>query len=156
MEPVARGQLNYVYPHPNSGDGYAASAEYHRQMLHPTSENVPRRANVCITFTVGIVMARKEKMTDRFSRIRKCLLLHGLTTNPIISKSLPVGKAFHTITYGKGLMGSHAFMLDPEERWKVIHFVKSLAINVSCSASSDSTSTAAMTATDTLNSNSLN
>ena len=24
-------------------------------------------------------------------------------------------------------MGSHAFMLDPEERWKVIHFVKSLA-----------------------------
>jgi hypothetical protein len=24
-------------------------------------------------------------------------------------------------------MGSHAFMLDPEERWKVIHYVKSLA-----------------------------
>ncbi len=24
-------------------------------------------------------------------------------------------------------MGSHSFMLDPEERWKVIHYVKSLA-----------------------------
>jgi len=71
-------------------------------------------------------------------------------------KELPVGKAYHTITYGKGLMGSHAFMLDPEERWKVIHYVKTLANNVSSSASTDTTSTADMTATDTLNSNSVN
>ena len=36
---VARGQINYIYPHPNTGDGYAASAEYPGSVA-PTSENV--------------------------------------------------------------------------------------------------------------------
>lgn len=41
-------------------------------------------------------------------------------------KDLPEGKMFHTITYGKGLMGSHASQLSKEERWKVIFYVKAL------------------------------
>jgi len=41
-------------------------------------------------------------------------------------KDLPEGKMFHTITYGKGLMGSHAGQLNQEERWKVILWVKAL------------------------------
>lgn len=41
-------------------------------------------------------------------------------------KTLPEGKMFHTITYGKGLMGSHAGQLNKEERWKVILWVKAL------------------------------
>lgn len=41
-------------------------------------------------------------------------------------KTLPEGKMFHTITYGKGLMGSHAGQLNQEERWKVILWVKAL------------------------------
>lgn len=41
-------------------------------------------------------------------------------------KTLPEGKMFHTITYGKGLMGSHAGQLNQEERWKVIFWVKAL------------------------------
>jgi mono/diheme cytochrome c family protein len=41
-------------------------------------------------------------------------------------KNLPEGKMFHTITYGKGLMGSHASQLTKEERWKVIQYVQEL------------------------------
>lgn len=41
-------------------------------------------------------------------------------------KDLPEGKMFHTITYGKGMMGSHASQLNKEERWKVIQYVKFL------------------------------
>jgi mono/diheme cytochrome c family protein len=41
-------------------------------------------------------------------------------------KELPEGKMFHTITYGKGLMGSHASQLTKEERWKVIHYIQEL------------------------------
>lgn len=41
-------------------------------------------------------------------------------------KDLPEGKMFHTITYGKGLMGSHASQLTKEERWKVIHYIQEL------------------------------
>ncbi|MFT3884235.1 MAG: cytochrome c [Flavobacteriales bacterium] len=41
-------------------------------------------------------------------------------------KDLPEGKMFHTVTYGKGMMGSHAGQLNKEERWLVIQYVKYL------------------------------
>ena len=41
-------------------------------------------------------------------------------------KDLPEGRMFHTLTYGKGMMGSHASQLDKEERWTVIQYVKYL------------------------------
>lgn len=31
---------------------------------------------------------------------------------------------FHTITFGKGLMGSHASQLTQEERWQLIHYIR--------------------------------
>lgn len=41
-------------------------------------------------------------------------------------KDLSEGQIFYSITYGKGLMGSHASLIDKEERWKVTHYVKLL------------------------------
>lgn len=41
-------------------------------------------------------------------------------------KNLPEGKIFHSITYGKGLMGPHASLLDKDERWKIVQFVQKL------------------------------
>lgn len=41
-------------------------------------------------------------------------------------KDLPEGKMFHTLTYGKGAMGSHASQLTKEERWTVVAYVKTL------------------------------
>lgn len=41
-------------------------------------------------------------------------------------KDLPAGTIFYSITYGKGMMGSHASQLNKEERWKVVHYVESL------------------------------
>ncbi len=35
------------------------------------------------------------------------------------------GKMFHTITHGKGLMGPHASQLNQEERWKLVHYIRS-------------------------------
>ncbi|HIP36297.1 MAG TPA: c-type cytochrome [Crocinitomix sp.] len=41
-------------------------------------------------------------------------------------KDLPEGQIFYSITYGKGLMGSHASQLTKEERWKITHYVQEL------------------------------
>lgn len=41
-------------------------------------------------------------------------------------KNLPEGKMFHSITYGKGLMGSHASQLTKDERWKLVMYVQKL------------------------------
>jgi mono/diheme cytochrome c family protein len=43
-------------------------------------------------------------------------------------KELSDGKIYHTITHGKGNMGSHAAMLNPEQRWKVLHYVRKLSV----------------------------
>lgn len=39
-------------------------------------------------------------------------------------KTLPEGKIFHSISYGKGVMGAHAPLLSKEERWKLVHVVR--------------------------------
>lgn len=36
------------------------------------------------------------------------------------------GKIYHTIVYGLNMMGSHASQLSPEERWKVVMYVREL------------------------------
>lgn len=41
-------------------------------------------------------------------------------------KNLPVGKMFHTLTYGKGMMGSHASQLTKTERWQVVFYIQAL------------------------------
>lgn len=43
--------------------------------------------------------------------------------------TLPEGKMFHTLTYGKGVMGSHASQLSKKERWQIIMHVKTLQGN---------------------------
>jgi mono/diheme cytochrome c family protein len=39
---------------------------------------------------------------------------------------LPEGKMFHSIHYGKGLMGPHNSQLNKEERWKLVMYVQEL------------------------------
>ena len=39
-------------------------------------------------------------------------------------KNMPAGQMFHSITYGKGQMGSYASQLSSTQRWMVISYVK--------------------------------
>ena len=41
-------------------------------------------------------------------------------------KNLPEGKMFHTLQYGKNMMGAHASQLTVEDRWKIIRYVQTL------------------------------
>ena len=41
-------------------------------------------------------------------------------------KNISEGHIFHVITYGKGLMMPHGSQINPEERWKISSYVKSL------------------------------
>ena len=41
-------------------------------------------------------------------------------------QGLTEGRIFHVITYGKGLMGPHASLVDQEERWKLVAYVQKL------------------------------
>lgn len=41
------------------------------------------------------------------------------------AKNLSDGSIYHTITFGKGAMGSYASQLRPEQRWMVIDYIRS-------------------------------
>lgn len=123
---IARGQMSYIYPHANTAEGYEASASFSNPHAS-TKTFVEEGATLYNTY---------------------CWNCHGKTggnDGPVIAggkfppppwanyqdvyiQTLPEGKSYHTITFGKGLMGSHASVLSPIERWKVISYVKSLSL----------------------------
>ncbi len=41
-------------------------------------------------------------------------------------RDINMGTVFHVVTYGKGIMGSHAAQVTPEERWKIAYHVLKL------------------------------
>ena len=117
---VARGYLPYAYP--NTPEGYEQAG----LNLHNPYES--QRAEF---------EKDGEKLYGKF-----CVHCHGAAGQgdgkvglklpgapPAYNgtlKNLPEGKIFHSITYGKGLMGSHASQLTQLERWKLVFYVQKL------------------------------
>lgn len=118
---VARGYIPYLYP--NTPEGYEqAGANLHNPLPAAEREKWEREGEV---------------LYGKF-----CVHCHGATgagdgkvgaklpgPPPAYNgtlKNLPEGKIFHTITYGKGTMGSHASQLTQEERWKLVYYVQKL------------------------------
>lgn len=40
-------------------------------------------------------------------------------------ESMPEGQMYYSVTYGKNLMGSYASQLNRDQRWMIIHYIKS-------------------------------
>ncbi len=108
------------YPYDNNFDGYELAGQNLKNPLPFTDE----------------VLDEGEELYGMF-----CVHCHGETgqgDGSLVQREkfppLPVkfaegldisaGKMFHTITYGKGLMGPHASQLTQEERWKLIHYIR--------------------------------
>lgn len=140
---IARGYLPYAYA--NDTAGYANAGRY---LHNPFANN---EAN----------LKQGEELYGKF-----CAQCHGASGagdglvggklpgpppayNSAAIKNLPEGKIFHSITYGKGLMGPHAPLLTQEERWKVTLFVQKLQgpAEPTTATAADSIATAAAPAT---------
>jgi mono/diheme cytochrome c family protein len=130
---IPRGYL--PYPYPNTPEGYAMAGDSLKSPIILNEDPLK-------DFQVIV------KGKDLYGKF--CVHCHGETGNgdglvvthgnfpppPSYStgassgggdmKDLPEGKMFHSITYGRNLMGSHASQLSHEERWKIIHYVQTL------------------------------
>lgn len=116
---IARGYMPYVYS--NTPEGYEQAGLYLKNPI-PYSEAEVKEGEVLYgKFCVhchGASGAGDGKVSDK---------LPGAP--PAYSgalKNLPEGKIFHSITYGKGLMGNHASILTQNERWKLVYYVQKL------------------------------
>jgi mono/diheme cytochrome c family protein len=118
---IPRGFTPYAYP--NTPEGYAAS-DSNKNPLTVTPQ----------------LQAQGEVLYGKF-----CVHCHGASgagdgavgaklpgappsyLSPAII-ALSDGKMFHSISYGKGLMGAHASMLTQQERWELILYIKKLQL----------------------------
>jgi cytochrome c553 len=117
---IARGYM--PYPFPNTPEGYENAGN---NLHNPFVKN-------------EINLKEGEALYGKF-----CVHCHGATgqgdglvgaklpgappsyTGAVLM-ALPEGKMFHTLTYGKNLMGSHASQLTVDERWKLVLYVQKL------------------------------
>lgn len=122
---IAFGKADFQYPLPNSGEGYEASAT---QIVAPADlTDADARGkylyNIYCTPCHGANGDNDGEVFKKVSTLKPAW--KGYTDEYI--KTLPEGKIYHTLTYGKNNMGSHASVLKPVDRWRVIKYVKQLS-----------------------------
>jgi mono/diheme cytochrome c family protein len=108
------------YPYPDDNDGYEAAGAFFFNPIEASKANMEKGKKLYTTFCTpchGDNGAGKGQlvMNDKFP------------PPPSFStqlKDLPEGKMFHSITFGRNMMGPHAAQLNAEERWQVIHYIK--------------------------------
>jgi mono/diheme cytochrome c family protein len=131
---IARGQLEYTL----YSKGYEESAAW-TSTVKATKSNVDVDGKALyMTFCQhchgktgkndGKVVTDSEFPPPPFDNFQSDLI-----------KNLAIGKIYHSISYGKGMMGSHASQITPTERWKIAHFVQSLSFGDSYQYEADET-----------------
>lgn len=125
---IARGKIDWYYPLPNTPEGYAAAAA----IENPYPQTAEVRAEGQRLFLLFCKQCHGElgKGDGPITQFQG-----GYEVVPAydddLHKDLTQGTIFHSITYGRNLMGGHASQLTPEERWKIARYIQVLQGQVS-------------------------
>lgn len=121
---VAVGKLDYKYNLENTGDGYEASAA-----LSAPAEATLEDGRGQYMYNIYCTPCHGSTGNNDGEVFKKVTTLKPAWKgySDVYIKTLPEGKIYHTLTYGKNNMGSHASVLSPKDRWKVIKYVKYLS-----------------------------
>ena len=132
---VARGK--YLYPLADSD--YAKAATVITDPFIFTKEEIEGEGKHLFTVNCAICHGDKGDGQGHLVQINKFPPPPSYLTEPLLSK--PQGQRYHTLMYGKGMMGSYASQLNHRERWLVLSYVKSLqdANKPAATAKTDST-----------------
>ncbi len=113
------GGTDFVYPYPNTTEGYEQAGRYLTSAYPMTKENIERGKAIYDKMCTHC----HGKNGHGDGKIAQNEFILGIPDYATKLKDLAEGKMFHSITYGKGLMGSHASQLTPKERWQVIDYI---------------------------------
>lgn len=114
----------FVMPYPlnNTPEDYERAATEIKSPLLSTKAHVLRGKEIYTTMCTHC----HGEAGHGDGAISKNGHIQGIPDYATKLKDLSEGKMYHTITYGKGLMGQHASQLNQLERWQVIEYVKLL------------------------------
>lgn len=114
----------HPYPYPNTPEGYEQAGRELRSPFAMTPTTVEQGKAIYEKFCIHCHGPKGEGNGTVVERSNGKYPPPNSYSGPL--KDLPEGKMYHTVTYGKGMMGSHASQLDKRERWLVVHYVKYL------------------------------
>ena len=122
---IARGDMLFIYPFKNDSVGYAQSGTVHNPLV-VDSINMTEAERL---YLVNCGICHGPKLDGNGP-----LWKGGDGPYPVAPKNLmgddmkvlPEGTMFHSVTYGKGQMGSYASQLNVKQRWEVIAYIKKM------------------------------
>jgi len=110
------------YSYPNTPEGYELAGKENHSPLLTTTKNIEAGA-----LNFGLMCTHCHGETGKGNgAISKNGHIMGIPDFATKLKDLPEGKMYHTLIYGKGLMGSHASQISPKGLWQIIQYVKVL------------------------------
>jgi mono/diheme cytochrome c family protein len=120
---ASRKYDNLPYAYPNTLEGYEAAGA---QLKNPVALTDITLEEGNILYGKYCIMCHGDNGQGDGTLVQRDKFPPPPAYNGPLLKDLSEGKMFHTVTYGKGLMGSHASQLNKTERWKIIHYVQKL------------------------------
>lgn len=120
---VARGDTLAVYPYKNDSAGYVDSKNIRNPLPALDAVQFKEAARL---YLVNCGICHGEKLdgngplfaSGAYPPAPRNLISDPLTVN------MAEGTMFHSITYGKNMMGSYASQLNTTQRWMVVHYIK--------------------------------
>jgi mono/diheme cytochrome c family protein len=133
---IARGDMLDIYPYENDSTGYTQSAS----VKNPLNVDSIDKKEAERLYLVNCGICHGSKLDGNGP-----LWKDGNGPYPAAPKNLmgddmkkmAEGTMFHSVTYGKGQMGSYASQLSTMQRWMVIAFIKSKQGTVAAATTAD-------------------
>jgi len=119
---IKRGEM-FPYTLPNDSNGYKMSAMV-KNPLDSLSKAELAEAGRLFNINCGICHGEKGLANGPLATSGKVGGIANLTLDLYVK--MADGTMFHSITYGRNLMGSYASQLDRKQRWMLVKYIRSL------------------------------
>jgi mono/diheme cytochrome c family protein len=141
---IKRGEL-FPYTLPNDSNGYKMSAAVPNPIQSMTEDEMKESQRL---FNINCAICHGDKGAGNgpIATSGKIGGIANLTLDTYVA--MTDGTMFHSITYGKNLMGSYASQLDRKQRWMIVKYIRTLQPKPAATTPAAATTTAPA-ATDT-------
>ncbi len=114
----------YTYPLPNTPESYELASSQIKNPFQFTEDEVNTNGKMLFVRYCAVCHGEAGDGQGHLVQIEKFPAPPSYFTPDLLSKT--DGQMYHSLMYGKGMMGSYATQIDHHERWLVLEYVNGL------------------------------